>query len=362
MAYLIKIVYNSPVMKKSPLVISIVIMLAAAGGLVFLKDDAKFPQPSNKTTPTPKNVNLDSTLQAWIYPGPPACGAMSEIQDGRTIDVLKPEYFKITEEGTAKLLTEAEDGCNAFTQQNLDLVKKYSSQQYVTVASNHIDMRVLFADDKKIAATIKTLADFAKEYNVTGIEIDFEEFSAWTKKDYGNYKAFTTKLAQELHKNGAKLMIDGPALTPEMQQYYFWNYSDFKELPIDYVVVMAYDNQYDHGKGSFVAPNDWVKQVVEYTKEGLGNSNKLIVGIPSYGYHSEEEFKFALDTKEQSMKYTGYNNSKMDSSSFESWWENDGVFYVHQTNEGLKKKVEFIKELGIQHISVWHLGGNDWVE
>ncbi len=362
MAQHVKIVYNSSVMKKGPLVISIVIIIAVIGIMMYFKNEPEVPQSGSKNTPTPRKADPNSTLQAWIYPGPPACDAMAEIQDGRKIDVLKPEYFKITEEGTAKLLTEAEDGCNAFTQQNLNLVKKYSSQQYITVASNHIDMRVLFADDKKIAATIKTLADFAKEYNVTGIEIDFEEFSAWTKKDYSNYKAFTTKLAQELHKNGAKLMIDGPALTPEMQQYYFWNYADFKDMPIDYVVVMAYDNQYDHGKGSFVAPNDWVKQVVEYTKEGLGGSNKLIVGIPSYGYHSEEDFKFALDTKQQSMKYPGFNTSKMDKDSFESWWENDGVFYVHQTNDGLKKKMELIKELGIQHISVWHLGGNDWVE
>jgi len=309
---------------------------------------------------TPENLN-DFSVQAWIYPGTPSCNAMKELSDGRKIDVLKPGYFAIDENGNVILLTEEEYGCNGFSKENVTTLQKYSSHQIVVVSANHINMRVLFADSNKISDAINKLVDFVAKNRFSGVEVDFEDFSSWTENDYINYKNFIIGLTQVLHSGQKLVVVDGPVITPITQKDYKWKYSDFDKMPVDYVLLMSYDNQYDGGKGSFIAPNEWVKETVTYVLSQVDNK-KLIVGVPSYGYHSNSKNQIILDTQEQSMGYPGSFGAKISSESFEYYWREGNDFYVMQKKEGLAKKVNFIKSFGIQNFSVWHLGGNPWFE
>src|SRR5450755_402705 len=77
-----------------------------------------------RMTPTPH-------IQAWIYPGPPACSASTEMADGRTIDTLKPQYFTLNDSGTLAQIT---SGCNSYSVENAALVKGHSRQQFVTIS------------------------------------------------------------------------------------------------------------------------------------------------------------------------------------------------------------------------------------
>lgn len=331
---------------------------------------ARFVVPTKKTVVSPPTrdvvIRTDNggdnfSIQAWIYPGAPSCNAIKEIADGRQIDVLKAEYFDINDKGEVTLLTEDEHGCNGYTRENVELIKRYSKQQFVVVSANHIDMRVLFADENRVKKAVTTLVDFVNDNGLSGIEIDFEDFSSWTKMDYANYKKFVTDLADSAMKSSKLTMLDGPPITKETQHNYPWNYADFDKLPINYLLVMAYDYQYDGEKRSFVAPNEWVEENVKYILSQV-DPKKLVVGVPAYGYHINDRGQIILDTQEQSLKYPGYETAKISEKSFEYSWLNKGDFYVMQKKEGLAKKINFIRSLGVENISIWHLGGNPWFE
>lgn len=72
-------------------------------------------------------AGIDS-VQAWIYPGPPACDAQAEYADGRAIDVLKPEYFTVAADGSLRLLEEADLGCNGYSADNAAHVRSHSAR------------------------------------------------------------------------------------------------------------------------------------------------------------------------------------------------------------------------------------------
>ncbi|STX50649.1 Putative sporulation-specific glycosylase ydhD [Legionella busanensis] len=301
-------------------------------------------------------------IQAWVYPGQPACNAKNEYTDGRIIQVLKPEYFTVNETGILKRLNVAKAGCNAYSQKNIESIKSYSQQQFVTVSASASSMAVLASSVKKRANAIKKLISFIKKTNFTGIELDFEGFGNWTDDNYQNYKIFVNELGNALWSINAELMIDGPPISNETEQsYYKWHYEDFNSLPVNYIVVMAYDYQYNYGVGTPVAPNAWVTNIINYVKDRIEDINKIVIGIPSYGYHGiTGSYKIKLDTFEQSKSYPGFSLAVQDPSSFEYFWQHENTTYFIQTSDSLNQKKALIEAAGIKHISVWHLGGNQW--
>ena len=74
---------------------------------------------------------------------------------------------------------------------------------------------------------------FINDNNMTGTEIDFEDFSSWSDLDYTNYKSFISKLGDKLHQSNRKLIIDGPPISNSLEQsYYRWKYSDFNNSSV----------------------------------------------------------------------------------------------------------------------------------
>ena len=348
-------------MRLKLLLLLVLVLSTVFLGVKSIRDKgSKSAEPSSNVV-VKRQDNSDKSLeiQAWIYPGSPSCDAMSEIADGRDIDVLKAEYFDIDDSGAIVLLTEEEHGCNGFSVKNVDLIKQYSDYQFVVVSANHLDMRAMFSDGTKMTKAIDTIIGFLSRHELSGVEIDFEDFSSWTKNDYANYMKFVGDLATQAKTLGKLTIIDGPPITKNTQHNYLWNYEELAKLPIDFLLIMAYDYQYDEGKGTAIAPNNWVKENVEYVL-GQVSVDRIIVGVPSYGYHSNSKNQIILDTQKQSLKYEGVEKAKISNDSFEYGWWNKNDYYAMQKSDGLSKKINFIKSLGIKNISVWHLGGNPW--
>jgi spore germination protein YaaH len=297
-------------------------------------------------------------VMAWIYPGEPACLAAKEIADGRKINVIKPEFFTING-GSLKLLNTQNSGCNSYSESTVRLIKKYSDEQYVTVSSSNTDdMRLFFKSDLDLA--VKTLSQFVIDNKLTGIELDFEDFGSWSSEDYTNYLEFVTKLGNALDKSEKKLMLDAPAISSNTEQGWFkWKYEDFINLPVDYIVVMTYDYQFDHGAGSAVAPINWIKSSLNYASSRYPKE-KLVAGIPSYGYEAASNKRPLIRTYDQLKNKAGFNQAKRDPDSGEMFWKYNNTYYFYQDKESIYQKIQAVQSLGIDKISIWHLGGNNW--
>jgi len=89
-------------------------------------------------------------LQAWLFPGAPACNSSNEYTDGRKIDVLKPQYYDLHDNGVLELLTVQNAGCNGYSPANAASIKKYSREQYITISSAYNGMKALCSNATKL--------------------------------------------------------------------------------------------------------------------------------------------------------------------------------------------------------------------
>jgi len=218
-----------------------------------------------------------------------------------------------------------------------------------------------FLQSENRSTDIETLVTFVVEHNLTGIEIDFEDFGNWTPQSYSLFKDFIEELGTALRAESKKLMLDGPAVSnPTEENWYVWRYRDFASLPVDYMVVMTYDYQFDHGAGEPVSPLDWMKASLQYISAQYPK-NKLVAGISSYGYGGTiGSYRPTILTKDQIATKSGFETATRDVRSAELTWRSGDMVYFYADSQSLNAKAAVAAELGIPAISVWHLGGNPW--
>lgn len=321
------------------------------------------PLKNNVAPAAPSPTRSDTEIMAWIYPGEPACGTPSEYSDGRKIDILKPEYFLVSDGGKLLILTQQGGGCNGYSTANIASVKKYSKEQYVTVSSNYaVNMNSFLIEALNDNSSVNTLVSFVLENKITGVEIDFEDFGGWNTEMYSNYKKFITNLGSALHKNDKKLIIDGPPTANQTEEnWYVWRYNDFISLPVDRIVVMTYDNNYDTGVGQPISPISWIQNTIKWTLSRFPDKSRLSFGIPSYGYKGIlGTSNITLLTYDEIKKESGFGSATRDSASGELTWQSGNNVYFYQDFQSMAIKLKTIEDLGITSVSVWHLGGNPW--
>lgn len=301
------------------------------------------------------------TTMAWMYPGAP-CDARQEYTV-RHINVLKPQYYTLQSNGMLVQDTISSAGCNGYSPEEVALVKANSDQQFVTISGQTQGAMGLATSPALTANFTNTLITFLNTVHFTGIELDFEGVAQWTPQQYSQFKSFVTTLGNALHKSGYQLMIDGPAISNTVNQgYYPWKYEDFNNLPVDYLVPMAYDEQYDTGSGTAVQSLPWLKGVCAWMKNKVTDASKIVIGIPSYGYHAPVGTyrDFVNDAYIQTQAYPGFNTAQRNPLSGEMMWTNNGISYVYSDTTTLDGKLQAVLDAGLSKISVWHLGGNQW--
>lgn len=300
-------------------------------------------------------------IGAWLYPGAPATNANEEYSDGRILHYLKPEYYTVNASGVLVQLADPADGENAYNPTNAGEVKTFSEKQFFTISGSAANIAVLVNNPTNQSNAISTILAFLASTGFTGVELDWEGYSAWSSTTYGNYKTFVDALGTALHGVSKELMIDGPPITSSTEQaLYQWHYEDFNALAVDYIVMLLYDYQFDVGAGASVQPTGWMRNGCAWIKGKVTDVNKIVIGMPSYGYHGTTgSFTITIDTKTQSAARTGYGTATRNADD-EMTWINAGTSSVYQDTTGLNAKRERIEDEGIKNVSVWHLGGNDW--
>ncbi|KAK9763377.1 hypothetical protein K7432_009999 [Basidiobolus ranarum] len=316
---------------------------------------------SERGDTTIKTNEVSTKLHAWIYYGAPGQHAPDTYKNNE-INVLRVQYFNLLDTGILQRVDEDPSDLfntqNGFSEKNVQELKKYSSEQLVTVAGHTCGIRAL-AETNKSSEIITTLTNFVAEYQLTGIDIDFESYGEWGDEDYDIYKKFIYMLGTRLKQINKKLAICGPAWTSK-QSPMRWRYEDFVSLPVDYVTPMVYDYQCHYGGGQPICPLAWLKRwTIDMNK--IFHNDRLVIGLPSYGYLSTvDRYEPKNLTLEEIKEQNGYHGGQRDHSSGEIIKTVGDMVYVSNDRESMNIKRKLVEDLGVRQVAVWHLGGNDW--
>ena len=128
---------------------------------------------------------------------------------------------------------------------------------------------------------IRKLASIARQENLVGIQLDFENIDP---DDINLYTHFVHDAAKEFHHDGRLLSV---AVVPRFldsapgQWAAAYDYSGLARSA-DFLTLMAYDNSGRLGPPGPIAGYDWVKNALEYASRRVP-ADKLLLGIALYG-------------------------------------------------------------------------------
>jgi spore germination protein YaaH len=240
----------------------------------------------------------------------------------------------------------------------------------VTISGTIAGIQYLANHAGLVAACIQQLTTFFATTQFTGgIELDVEDFSSWTVQQYSAYKNVVTALGNALHAAGLKLMVDGPVILNAQYQGYYpnWRYEDFQNLPVDAIVTMCYDLNFDNGTGTPVASLKNITDCCTWMKSKIADPNRIVIGLNSYGYAgltntpNTPEYSATQKTYQQLAQIPGFSTAKRDPTSGELIWQQGDMSYDYSDSVTINGKIAAVLATGLTQVSIWSLGGgNPW--
>ena len=246
--------------------------------------------------------------------------------------IVSPTWFYVSDEnGTVK------------SKADLEYVKKVHQYGYKVwgLFSNSfspIISRSILNDGGLRDKVIRQIVDYAKTYDLDGINIDFENMSM---KDRDMFSQFVRELAPMLRAEGMVVSVDVGA--PYGSENYSGCY-DRKALAeiVDYVAVMTYDQHWNNCPYSgSVAQYSWVEDKLQRTLEEVP-SEKLLLGIPFYTRGWKEEIdvngstkitQYGVFTMEAARAEVKANNASV------RWDNESGQYYAQYSKDNAIYKI-----------------------
>lgn len=153
------------------------------------------------------------------------------------------------------------------------------------------NMAAILGDPQQRRRHVQAILTLAERGGWDGVDLDYEQFafaddrSTWTTTRPA-WIAFVTELAAELDRAGRTLTVSvppvyGPGETPD-DGYWVYDHARLVEI-VDRVRIMAYD--FSTAAPGPIAPLDWVGEVVDSAVAVTGRPDRLVLGIPLYGYN-----------------------------------------------------------------------------
>ena len=200
-----------------------------------------------------------------------------------------------------------------------------------------------------------------KNKNYYGLNIDFE----YVSEDDKNLFIDFVKSANDYFKSrNYYLSISLAPKYSDQQKGTLYTAHDYEELGkyVDHVIIMAYEWGYTYGPAMAVSPYYEVKKVLEYAKEKIP-SNKILMGLPNYGYDFIIPYK--KNQKAKSIKNAqaiplAYNNhvqvqyNKTSITPFFRYLKDDIQHEVHFDDPySIASKLSLLDDLNIGGVSIW---------
>lgn len=221
--------------------------------------------------------------------------------------------------------------------------------------SNMSETSKMLSDYKSRENVINQIIKYIKQYNLDGINIDFE---GMYETDKDNFSRFLIEIRPRLNEIGAVLSVDvtAPDGAPEWSLCYD-RYTIGKVA--DYVMFMAYD-QYGVSatKAGTTAGHNWVEaNVKKFLGQEEVKAEKIILGIPFY----TRVWKEINGNVISSVVNIGNVNNLIPSNATKTWDEDLQQYYVEYKKGGATYKIWVEDEKSIEAkldlVSKYNLGG-----
>ena len=362
--------------KYKPTNISATLAKAKAGDTLVIANRSDYPVPNGWTRVRTQDGTIgyiktnkmgkENTIRQTIQSAPKVQGKVSLVWDyyseyvsaptrnGKIdgVNAVSPSFFYMSNESTTKVYTNiGEEG-----KQYVNWAKENNYKVWPMITNSNMSQTSKMLGDYKLReSVINQIVDYITEYNLDGINIDFE---GMYETDKDNFSRFLIELRPRLNEIGAVLSVDvtAPDGAPEWSLCYD-RYTLGKTA--DFIMFMAYDQ---YGVSSTTAGTtagcDWVEtNVKKFLGQEEVSADKLILGIPFY----TRIWKEVNGNVTSDVINIGNIDKVIPSNAQKNWDEGLNQYYVEYKKNGVTYKVWIEDEKSIEAklnlISKYNLGG-----
>lgn len=206
-----------------------------------------------------------------------------ETMDG--VNVVSPSFFSLERGSNGEIYDNAKDDGAEY----IEWAHNNNYQVWAMFSNNSLKDTTsqILNDYEKRETMIENLMDLVEEYNLDGVNVDFENMN---ESDKDVYSRFLIELAPRLKKIGKTLSVDVTAPDGSETWSLCFDRNTIANVA-DYIVFMAYD-QYgtSSNKAGTTAGYNWVEaNVKKFLEQEDVDPEKIILGIPLYMRLWEEE-------------------------------------------------------------------------
>ena len=355
-------------MKKPYLLLTLVILITFAGGILTGVYVAKQPNHASQTHPIENMPMSGKKLEKKQLPkleSEQTNVLVGYVQDFRDPDMV--DYEKLTHvifsfahpTSDGNLLLNGDSAIKNLRSMVAN-AKKHKSKAILAIGGwFHINggetyevFKAAISNPTARTKLVNELSSIADRENLDGIDIDFEH--PRSKADAANLSAFTKELSANLHPKGKELSIAVYAKihaeTGTVTDFVIYEPAMFQY--VDHVNIMAYDGQWDGGyNAANLSPYPFAEKIVTYWA-GLFDQyqiskEKLVLGVPFYAQPEDPAIKqvsFAAIVNQDS------GNAAKDIVQM------NGTTYHYNGVTTMKRKTRLALDHGFGGMMLWEYG------
>lgn len=310
-----------------------------------------YAEPEYTSVTRDHKINL-----GWhVVAGPAGNDTLQSVTAGtKGLNVISPTWFKLSDNEGGFTSFASADYVSKAHDMGLEVWALIENIEY----KDSLDMYAILSSTSTRAKLIDDLIRTVQEYNIDGINVDFEQISM----DCGeHYIEFIRELSIPCRKNGIVLSIDNYVPTGYTDHY------DRREQGVvaDYVIIMGYDEHYAGSEeAGSVASINYVENGIEQTVNQVP-ANKVINAVPFYtriwettgdsissqavGMEMAEEYvkTHGMDVEWDDTTCQNYGEYRSGDTLYQVWLEDE---------KSIQVKLNIMEKYGIGGVAAWRLG------
>ena len=287
------------------------------------------------------HITMDKTINLLWHPvfSTVANDSIATVlSESKGVNVISPTWFKLKDNnGNISSIAST----NYVSYCHSQGVKVWGLVKNLDLDSADIDVNYILTHTSSRQNLVNQIVAQALQYNLDGINIDFEQLSESKVGD--GYIQFLRELSIKCENND--LVLSTAVYMPAAYNsvYKYGEQSDF----VDYICLMAYDQHWGQGSGEgSVAALNWVDEGVNNTlKEGVP-ADQLVLGMPFYtklwkltpttdDSAVEQSYMIAFEN----LGLTSAKNWMQNNITDPTWLEEEGQWYGEVVKNGVTHKM-----------------------